>query len=79
MIYRINTLHSYRYSWAERAREAGYPERAAQKVLGQSSSGRGSEEINETEDYHCDGTDLERRRWVAGDCAKGIAVSASLD
>jgi integrase len=31
------TLHSYRYSWAERAREAGYPERAAQEVLGHGS------------------------------------------
>lgn len=31
------TLHSYRYSWAERAREAGYPERSAQEVLGHGS------------------------------------------
>lgn len=31
------TLHSYRYSWAERARKAGYPERAAQAVLGHGS------------------------------------------
>jgi integrase len=31
------TLHSYRYAWAERARQAGYPERAAQEVLGQGS------------------------------------------
>ena len=31
------TLHSYRYSWAERAREAGYPERSAQEVLGDGS------------------------------------------
>src|SRR6185369_13059965 len=31
------TLHSYRYSWAERARETGYPERAAQEVLGHGS------------------------------------------
>jgi integrase len=31
------TLHSYRYSWAERAADAGYPERYAQRVLGQSS------------------------------------------
>ena len=31
------TLHSYRYSWAERARQAGYPERAAQEVLGHGS------------------------------------------
>jgi integrase len=28
------TLHSYRYSWAERARRAGYPERFAQEALG---------------------------------------------
>ncbi|HWQ91039.1 MAG TPA: hypothetical protein VN673_05155 [Clostridia bacterium] len=31
------TLHSYRYAWAERAANAGYPERYAQRVLGQSS------------------------------------------
>ena len=31
------TLHSYRYSWAERAREAGYPERLAQEALGHGS------------------------------------------
>ena len=31
------TLHSYRYAWAERARLAGYPERAAQEVLGHGS------------------------------------------
>ncbi len=31
------TLHSYRYAWAERAADAGYPERYAQRVLGQSS------------------------------------------
>ncbi len=28
------TLHSYRYSWAQRAREVGYPERFAQAALG---------------------------------------------
>ena len=31
------TLHSYRYSWAERAATAGYPERYAQKALGHNS------------------------------------------
>jgi integrase len=31
------TLHSYRYSWAERAKTVGYPERYAQQALGQSS------------------------------------------
>jgi integrase len=31
------TLHSYRYSWAERARECGFPERLAQEVLGHGS------------------------------------------
>ena len=31
------TLHSYRYSWAERAAEAGYPERYAQAALGHGS------------------------------------------
>lgn len=31
------TLHSYRYSWAERSADAGYPERYAQRVLGQNS------------------------------------------
>jgi integrase len=28
------TLHSYRYSWAERARKAGYPRRQAEEALG---------------------------------------------
>jgi integrase len=31
------TLHSYRYSWAERAKAAGYPERFAQAALGHGS------------------------------------------
>lgn len=31
------TLHSYRYSWAERAKAAGYPERYAQVALGHGS------------------------------------------
>ena len=32
------TLHSYRYSWAERARTCGYPERFAQEALGHNSN-----------------------------------------
>ena len=31
------SLHSYRYSWAERAKTVGYPERFAQEALGHSS------------------------------------------
>jgi integrase len=31
------TLHSYRYSWAQRAKESGYPERFAQEALGHNS------------------------------------------
>lgn len=31
------TLHSYRYAWAERSADCGYPERYAQRVLGQNS------------------------------------------
>ena len=31
------TLHCYRYAWAERAFEHGYPERYAQAALGHSS------------------------------------------
>jgi len=31
------TLHSYRYAWAERAKQCGYPERFAQEALGHSS------------------------------------------
>lgn len=31
------TLHSYRYAWAERAKEAGYPERFAMQALGHAS------------------------------------------
>ena len=31
------TLHSYRYSWAERAKSCGYPERFAQVALGHNS------------------------------------------
>lgn len=31
------SLHSYRYAWAERARQCGYPERFAQEALGHNS------------------------------------------
>ena len=31
------SLHSYRYAWAERAKECGYPERFAQEALGHNS------------------------------------------
>ncbi len=31
------TLHSYRYAWAERSADAGYPERYAQRAMGQNS------------------------------------------
>lgn len=31
------SLHSYRYAWAERAKNAGYPERFAQQALGHDS------------------------------------------
>jgi len=31
------TLHSYRYAWAERAKQCGYPERYAQEALGHNS------------------------------------------
>jgi integrase len=31
------TLHSYRYAWAERSADNGYPERYAQRALGQNS------------------------------------------
>ncbi len=31
------TLHSYRYSWAERGRKSGYPLRYAQEALGHNS------------------------------------------
>ncbi len=31
------TLHSYRYAWAERSANAGYPERYAQRAMGQNS------------------------------------------
>lgn len=32
------SLHSYRYAWAERAKQAGYPERYAQVALGHSKA-----------------------------------------
>jgi len=31
------TLHSYRHSWAQRAKACGYPQRFAQQALGHSS------------------------------------------
>ena len=31
------TLHNYRYAWAERGADNAYPERYAQRVLGQNS------------------------------------------
>lgn len=33
------SLHSYRYSWARRAKRAGYPERFAQLALGRTTAG----------------------------------------
>ena len=30
-------MHSYRYAWAERAKQCGYPERFAQEALGHNS------------------------------------------
>ena len=32
------SLHSYRYAWAERAKQVGYPERFAQEALGHNSA-----------------------------------------
>ena len=32
------SLHSYRYAWAERARQAGFPERFAHEALGHSAA-----------------------------------------
>lgn len=34
---KVITLHSYRYAWAQRAADAGYPERWAQQALGHGS------------------------------------------
>ena len=58
------SLHSYRYSWAERARKAGYPERFAQEALGHNSKAvhrayarKAQVELPPLEDYekrHCD-------------------------
>jgi integrase len=31
------TLHSYRYGWAERSADSGYPERYSQRAMGQNS------------------------------------------
>ena len=52
------TLHSYRYAWAERAKEAGYPERYAQEALGHNSksvhrayAGKAKMELPPLEDY----------------------------
>jgi integrase len=52
------TLHSYRYSWAERAKAAGYPERYAQIALGHGSKAiarayarHGDVELPSLEDY----------------------------
>ena len=52
------TMHSYRYAWAERAKQCGYPERFAQEALGHSSKAvhrayarRASMELPPLEDY----------------------------
>jgi len=57
------SLHSYRYSWAERARKAGYPERFAQEALGHNSKAvhrayarKAKVELPPLEDY-------EKRHW----------------
>jgi integrase len=52
------TLHSYRYAWAERSADNGYPERYAQRVLGQGSkivhrayAKKAQKELPSLEDY----------------------------
>jgi integrase len=52
------TLHSYRYAWAERSADSGYPERYAQRALGQNSkmvhrayARRAQAELPSLEDY----------------------------
>lgn len=52
------TLHSYRYAWAERSADSGYPERYAQRAMGQNSkmvhrayARRAQAELPSLEDY----------------------------
>jgi integrase len=52
------TLHSYRYGWAERSADSGYPERYAQRALGQNSkivhrayAKKAQKELPSLEDY----------------------------
>jgi len=52
------TLHSYRYGWAERSADSGYPERYAQRALGQGSkivagayAKKAQKELPSLEDY----------------------------
>jgi hypothetical protein len=57
-------MHSYRYAWAERAAEAGYPERYAQQALGHASAAihrayakKARVEVPPLEDYEKRGTE----------------------
>jgi len=42
------SLHSYRYAWAERASECGYPLRFAQEALGHNSKAKSSSRASPT-------------------------------
>ncbi len=62
------TLHSYRYAWAERAKQCGYPERFAQEALGHNSKAvhrayakQAKMELPALEEY-----ESEKRRLKAG-------------
>jgi integrase len=68
------TLHSYRYSWAERARKAHYPRRQAEEALGHNSKAvhiayakRAQVTIDSLEDYE----ERARKNVVQVEFAKG--------
>jgi integrase len=62
------TLHSYRYGWAERSADAGYPERYAQRALGQNSrivhrayAKKAQKELPSLEEYEAANREAEQK------------------
>jgi hypothetical protein len=70
------TLHSYCYAWAERSADNGYPERYAQRVLGQNSkivhrayAKKAQKELPSLEEYeHAVRKAKKRGKVVVMDC-----------
>ena len=72
-------MHSYRYAWAERAKQCGYPERFAQEALGHNSKAvhrayarKAKMELPPLEDY-----EAARRKLKGGPPVTVLSESSS--